>query len=216
MPSKLATRPNAAKTMSAFNGPPPATVTSTCEKPSNCAPFTSTPPRYAPPIALNAERNPDRKRSIQKSQRLGGLVDQGHRAAERSENRRILAGDHAAAEYDHGAGNVGQAQNRVAVENVLMVDLDGGDVARTGAGGEENPRRSQCAAAAVQTLNFDPIAAQEHPAAADQLDLVARELRLQITVLSCDDRIDSLQQRGQWRIAGQFDGQEDALPRMRR
>jgi hypothetical protein len=49
------------------------------------------------------------QRRVQKTQGLGGLVQQDDAAAQGRKYRRVLAGDHAAAEHDHGTRNVRQA-----------------------------------------------------------------------------------------------------------
>jgi hypothetical protein len=74
-----------------------------------------------------------------------------------------------------------------------MIDLDGRHVTRPGTGGKQYARRVQHAARPVHALNFDAMGIQQHGAAADQVDLIARELRLQIAILGDYDRVDTLQ-----------------------
>jgi len=79
---------------------------------------------------LKTGQEPLAQRRVEKSQRLRRLVDQGYGAAERRENRRVLAGDHTAAQHHHGARYVRQAQNGIAVQNVFVIDLDAGHMPR--------------------------------------------------------------------------------------
>ena len=65
---------------------------------------------------------------------------------------------------------------------------------RPGTGGEQDARRVQHAAQTVHALYFDAIGVEQHGAAADQVHVIARELRLQIAILGGDHRIDALQQ----------------------
>jgi hypothetical protein len=99
------------------------------------------------------------QRRIQKPERFGGFVNERDLAAERREYGRVLAGDDAAAEYDHGARQVGQAQNRVAIEHVLVIDLDIRDVTRTRARRNEDARGAHLEARTVEALHVDAIGA---------------------------------------------------------
>ncbi len=75
----------------------------------------------------------------------------------------------------------GKTQDGIAVEDVFMVHGNGRHVARPGSGGQKHARRAQHDSRTVQALHLDVGCVEEDAAAADQLDLVARELRLQIT-----------------------------------
>ncbi len=101
------------------------------------------------------------QRRIEKPQRLGGLVQHGDRAAQRGEYRGVLAGDDAAAQHQHGARNVRQAQDGVAVDNVFVIHLDGGHVTRPRTAGEHHARRLHDATRTVQMLHFDAMGVQE-------------------------------------------------------
>jgi hypothetical protein len=87
---------------------------------------------------------------------------------------------------------------------MLVIHLDGGHMARPGTGGKNNSRRLQYAARAVQALHLDVIGIEQHTAAADQFDLVAFHLRVQVAILRSNDGIDTMQQRGQRRVAAQL------------
>ena len=186
---------------------PPRSCTSTCENPSKRAPVDFGAAPIPAAHGLKGREKSAAQRRVEKSQRLRRLVEQRDGAAERGENGGVLAGDHAAAQHHHGARYVRQAQDGVAVENVFVIHLDGRHMPRPRSGGEQHPRRAQHDPRSVQALHLDAIRIQKHAAAADQLDLVARELRLQISVLSGDDDVDAVKQRGQRRIAAQLDGQ---------
>jgi len=134
------------------------------------------------------------QRGVQKSQRLRRLVDDRDGTAQCGKYRCVLASDHAAAQHDHGARYVGQAQDGVAVENMLMIHGDARNVPRARAGGEQDARRAHNDSRTVQALHLDTIRVQEDRAPADQLDAVARKLSLQIAVLSGDDDVDAVQQ----------------------
>ena len=62
-------------------------------------------------------------------------------------------------------------------------------------------------ARAVEVLHLEAMSVQEYAAPANQLDAVAIELREKISVLRGNDGIDTVQQRGQRRIAAQLHGQ---------
>ena len=132
---------------------------------------------------------------IEKAQRLGRLVEHRDLATQGREDRGVLAGDHAAAEYRQGSRQIRNAQDRIAVDHMLVIHLDGGDMARPRSGRDENARRPQHAAGAVQPLHLDATVVQKHALAANQFDPVARHLGVQVSVLVGDDGIDTLQER---------------------
>ncbi len=140
-----------------------SSCTSTCENPSKRAPATSAPPRYSPPMAWKARKESLAQRGVEKPQRLRRLVEQRDGAAQRCENGGVLAGDHAAAEHHHGARYVGQTQNGIAVENVLMIHVDAGHMPRPRPGGEKDARRAHHAPRAVQALHLDAIGDPKRP-----------------------------------------------------
>ncbi len=95
----------------------------------------------------------------------------------------------------HGAQSAEKSRTQRGVEESQRLGhLDAGNVPRPRSGGEKNPRRAQHAARTVQALHLDAIRIQKDGAAADQFDLVARQLRLQIAVLGVDDDVDAVQQ----------------------
>ena len=140
----------------------------------------------------------------EETERIRRLVEHGDAAAEGGEDRGVLAGDHATAEYHHRTGYIGQAQDRVAVEDVFVIDLDRGHVARPGAGRQDDARSPQLALRTVEPLHLDAIRRDEAAAATHQFHLVAGQLRLEVTVLGIDDTIDPVQQRGERGITLQF------------
>ena len=89
------------------------------------------------------------QRRVEKPQGLRGLIQHRDRATQRGEDGSIFTGNDAAAQHQHGARNVRQAQNGVAVDNVLVVHFDGRHMTRPRPGCEHHARRAQNAARAV-------------------------------------------------------------------
>jgi hypothetical protein len=85
-----------------------------------------------------------------------------------------------------------------------MVHFDTADVARSRTGGENDAGRAEHASRSIQPLHLDAIVAEQYSSAADQRDLIARYLCMEITVLRSNHGIDALQQCRQGCIAAQF------------
>ena len=75
---------------------------------------------------------------IEERQRRIVLVGLRHLAAERGEHRGVFAGDDAAAEHQQAARQVGQREDGIAVEHVLVVDGEMRRRARPRAGGDDD------------------------------------------------------------------------------
>jgi hypothetical protein len=67
---------------------------------------------------------------VEERERSLRLVDHRDLDAQRGEKRGEFRGDHSAAENDEGLGEVGQPEDRVAVEDVLVIDDDVGRSSR--------------------------------------------------------------------------------------
>ena len=105
-------------------------------------------------------------------------VDQRHAHAERREDPGVLAPDHAAADHDEPAGDLGQRQDVVAVHHDPAVERDVRRVGRPRAGREQEDVRGDPALRLLVPRDLDGMRVHEAGRALDLGDAVLLEVLL--------------------------------------
>ena len=140
---------------------------------------------------------------IEEAQGPRAAVDHGHLDAQGLEDARELRGDHAAAEDDERPRQVDHRQDRVAVEHVLVVDVDALRPARPRAGRDDDRVAGDPTALAVDGQHLDlPRRHEARPAPGD-LDVVALDLLGHVVLVALEHAVEPVHQAAHGRVRRQ-------------
>jgi len=153
-----------------------------------------------------------RQLGIEKSERSRPLVDHDHLHAERGEDGRVLAGDDTGAEHGKRSGKIAHRQNRVAVENVLVIDGYPGRRARNGPSGDDHVFGMCLSARAADGPDFDDERLGKARFATPDMDAVAAQLIGDVALVPADNGVEPQHQAADLEIVAHRDFEHRPAP----
>ena len=119
------------------------------------------------------------------------LFHQDHAHAQRREHAGVFDADDAAAHHDQRLRNLRHVQDLVAIDDVAPVDRHFGRCRRLGSGGDDDRFGAARSARRASSSTRTVCGSMKLAIAADQLDIVARQLRLDDVHFGLDHMLDA-------------------------